>query len=74
MIAGNRPANRPVDASLIDGDLSVASKCHCEQPSSEATKQSSPSTRLGALSLSKGWIATARPAGLAMTRHFEDTP
>jgi hypothetical protein len=27
----------------------------------EATKQSS-------------WIAAARPAGLAMTRHFEDTP
>jgi hypothetical protein len=21
-----------------------------------------------------GWIATARTAGLAMTRHYEDTP
>ena len=34
---------------------------------SAATKQSSPSTELGALSLSHGWIATARFAHLAMT-------
>jgi hypothetical protein len=39
----------------------VSSKCHCEEPRSEATTQSS-------------WIATARFAGLAMTGHFEDTP
>ncbi len=41
---------------------------------SEATKQSSRSTPLLALSLSKCWIATARVAGLAMTNLYTSKP